>query len=39
MARLVLNCDAVDLVTQAGDVITMGRAPLNHRVIDNPALT
>jgi hypothetical protein len=41
MARLVLTCDGVDLVTHklAGDVITIGRAPLNHIVIDNPAVS
>jgi pSer/pThr/pTyr-binding forkhead associated (FHA) protein len=41
MARLVLNCDGVDLVTHelVGDVITIGRAPLNHIVIDNPAVS
>jgi pSer/pThr/pTyr-binding forkhead associated (FHA) protein len=41
MARLVLNCDGVDLVAHelAGDVITIGRAPLNHIVIDNPAVS
>jgi len=38
LARLILNCDVVDLVTHelAGDVITIGRAPLNHVVIGNP---
>jgi hypothetical protein len=41
MARLVLTCDGVDLVTHklVGDVITIGRAPLNHIVIDNPAVS
>jgi pSer/pThr/pTyr-binding forkhead associated (FHA) protein len=41
MARLVLNCGGVDLVTHelVGDVITIGRAPLNHIVIDNPAVS
>jgi pSer/pThr/pTyr-binding forkhead associated (FHA) protein len=41
MARLVLSRDAVDLVTHelVGDVITVGRAPLNHIVIDNPAVS
>jgi hypothetical protein len=41
MARLVLICDGVDLVTHklVGDVITIGRAPLNHIVIDNPAVS
>jgi hypothetical protein len=41
MARLVLSCDGVDLVTHelVRDVITIGRAPLNHIVIDNPAVS
>ena len=41
MARLVLTCDGVDLVTHelVGDVITIGSAPLNHVVIDNPAVS
>lgn len=41
MARLVLTCDGVDLVTHEllGDVITIGSAPLNHIVIDNPAVS
>jgi pSer/pThr/pTyr-binding forkhead associated (FHA) protein len=41
MARLVLTCDGVDLVTHelVGDVITIGSAPLNHIVIDNPAVS
>jgi hypothetical protein len=40
MARLVLNCDGVDLVThKLGNLTTIGRAPLNHIVIDNPAVS
>jgi pSer/pThr/pTyr-binding forkhead associated (FHA) protein len=41
MARLVLTCDGVDLVTHelVGDLITIGSAPLNHIVIDNPAVS
>ena len=41
MARLVLTCDGVDLVTHelVGDVTTIGSAPLNHVVIDNPAVS
>ena len=41
MARLVVNRDGVDLVTHelVGDVITIGSAPLNHIVIDNPAVS
>src|SRR5437773_10125462 len=41
MTRLILTCDGVDLVTHelVGDVITIGSAPLNHIVIDNPAVS
>ena len=41
MARLVLTCDGVDLVTHelVGDVIMIGRAALNHVVIDNPSVS
>jgi pSer/pThr/pTyr-binding forkhead associated (FHA) protein len=41
MARLVLTCDGVDLLTYelVGNVITIGSAPLNHIVIDNPAVS
>ncbi len=40
MAHLVLNCDGVDLVTdKLGNVTTIGRAPSNHIVIDNPAVS
>jgi len=37
MARLVLNSDGVDLVTHelVGDIVTIGRVPLNHIVIDH----
>jgi len=40
MARLVLICDGDDLVThKLGNLTTIGRAPLNHIVIDNPAVS
>jgi pSer/pThr/pTyr-binding forkhead associated (FHA) protein len=40
MARLVLICDGEDLVAhKLGSVTTIGRAPLNHIVIDNPAVS
>ena len=40
MARLVLICDGDDLVThKLGNVTTIGRVPLNHIVIDNPAVS
>ena len=41
MARLVLNCDGIDLVMHesVGDVIMIGRAALNHIVIDNPSVS
>jgi hypothetical protein len=40
MARLVLICDGDDLVThQLGNVTTIGRASLNHIVIDNPTVS
>src|SRR5882762_11567470 len=40
MARLVLICDGDDLVThKLGNVTTIGRAPLNHIVIDHPAVS
>jgi pSer/pThr/pTyr-binding forkhead associated (FHA) protein len=41
MTRLVLTCDGVDLVTHelVGDVITIGSAPLNQIIIDNPAVS
>jgi pSer/pThr/pTyr-binding forkhead associated (FHA) protein len=41
MARLIVTCDGVDFVTHelVSDVITIGSAPLNHIVIDNPAVS
>jgi pSer/pThr/pTyr-binding forkhead associated (FHA) protein len=41
MARLVLTCDGVDLVTHelTRDIVTIGSAPLNHIVIDDPAVS
>jgi pSer/pThr/pTyr-binding forkhead associated (FHA) protein len=41
MARLVLDCDGVDVVTHELilDVITIGRAPSNHIVIDDPTVS
>jgi FHA domain len=40
MARLVLICDGDDLVAyKVGNVTTIGRAPLNQIVIDNPAVS
>jgi pSer/pThr/pTyr-binding forkhead associated (FHA) protein len=41
MARLLVNRDGVDLVTHelVGDVVMIGRAPLNHVVIDNPEVS
>jgi pSer/pThr/pTyr-binding forkhead associated (FHA) protein len=41
MALLVLNCDRVDLITHEliRDNVTIGSAPLNHLVIDNPAIS
>jgi len=41
MARLVLDCDGVDVITHEliGDVITIGRAPSNHIVIDDPTVS
>ena len=40
MARLVLICDGDDLVAhKLGNITTMGRAPLNHIVIDDPAVS
>jgi pSer/pThr/pTyr-binding forkhead associated (FHA) protein len=37
MARLVLNCEGVDPVTHdfGGDIVWIGRAPVNHIVIDH----
>src|SRR6266536_1868857 len=40
MARLVLICDGDDLVThKLGNITTIGRAPLNQIVVDNPAVS
>ena len=40
MARLVLICDGDDLVTyKLGNITTIGRASLNHIVIDDPAVS
>jgi pSer/pThr/pTyr-binding forkhead associated (FHA) protein len=41
MARLVFDCDGVDVITHEliGDVITIGRAPSNDVVIDDPTVS
>jgi pSer/pThr/pTyr-binding forkhead associated (FHA) protein len=41
MIWLVLNYDGTDLVAHklVGDIITIGRVPLNHVVIDNPTVS
>ena len=40
MARLVLICDGDDLVAhKLGNITTIGRALLNHIVIDNPEVS
>jgi pSer/pThr/pTyr-binding forkhead associated (FHA) protein len=41
MARLVVNDEEADLVTHelTRDIVTIGSAPLNHIVIDNPAVS
>jgi pSer/pThr/pTyr-binding forkhead associated (FHA) protein len=41
MAWLVLNHDGADLVAHKllGEVITIGRVPLNHVIIDNPTIS
>lgn len=41
MARLVLDCDGVDVITHelVGEVITIGRAPSNDVVIDDPTVS
>jgi pSer/pThr/pTyr-binding forkhead associated (FHA) protein len=41
MARLALNCEGVGLVTHelARDIVMIGRAPLNHIVIDHPTVS
>lgn len=40
-ARLILNCGGLDLVAHelVADLITIGRAPLNHVVIDDPTVS
>jgi pSer/pThr/pTyr-binding forkhead associated (FHA) protein len=41
MARLILNCEGVGLVTHelVRDIAMIGRAPSNHIVIDHPAVS
>ena len=41
MARLVLDCDGIDVITHdlIGDVITIGRTPSNDVVIDDPTVS
>jgi pSer/pThr/pTyr-binding forkhead associated (FHA) protein len=41
MARLVLNCEGVDLGTHelGGDIVWLGRAPLNHIVINHSTVS
>jgi pSer/pThr/pTyr-binding forkhead associated (FHA) protein len=41
MARLILNRDGVDLGTHelVPDMVMIGRAPLNHIVIDHPTVS
>ena len=41
MGWLVLNHDGTDLLVHKlrGEVITIGRVPLNHVVIDNPTVS
>jgi pSer/pThr/pTyr-binding forkhead associated (FHA) protein len=41
MAWLALNRDGIDLVVHklVAEVITIGRVPLNHVVIDNPTVS
>ncbi len=41
MARLVLDCDGVDVIMHEliGDVIMIGRAPSNDVVIDDPTVS
>ena len=40
MARLVLDCDGIDVITHdlIGGVITIGRSPSNDVVIDHPTV-
>ena len=41
MARLVLNCEGVDLVTHelVDIIVVIGRSPSNHIVIDHPTVS
>jgi pSer/pThr/pTyr-binding forkhead associated (FHA) protein len=41
MARLILNCEGVGLGAHefARDIVMIGRAPLNHIVIDHPTVS
>ena len=41
MARLVFDCDGVDVITHelVRDLITIGRAPSNDVIIDNPTVS
>ena len=41
MARLVVKCGGAQLVTHefVGDVIVIGRSPLNHILIDHPTVS
>lgn len=41
MGRLVLNRGGADLVSHelVGDIIMIGRAPLNHIVVDHPTVS
>jgi len=41
MARLILNCEGVDLVMRelGRDILTIGRSPLNQIVIDHPTVS
>ncbi len=41
MARLVLNCEGVDLVTHelVDNIVVIGRSPSNHIVIDHPTVS
>jgi pSer/pThr/pTyr-binding forkhead associated (FHA) protein len=41
MARLILDCDGVDIITHEliGDVVSIGRAPSNDVIIDDPTVS
>jgi pSer/pThr/pTyr-binding forkhead associated (FHA) protein len=41
MARLVLDCDGVDVIKHElmGDIVTIGRAPSNDVVVDDPTVS